>query len=188
MNDQRFIPEQPSIGGLVERMSDELGANAVVLLHENGQVLQKGGWIDDRDYPAITALVAAMIATGRSLGSLNEKLLGSPTRFACDSDQQGIYTVAVAPEIWLAVLYEQPLNPGLFRMKVRRYADTIKRLGVQKPNQWEVAQSSLAPGANLPPVSSDGPTTTEILTSPKSTLFGDITDEEIDDLFENARS
>ncbi len=173
---------------LVQRMSHELNAKAVVVLHENGQVLHRSGWIEDHDFPSMAALVAAMIAAGKSIGNLGDEFLGSPSRFSCDSDAMGLYIVAVTTDLWLAVLYDQPLNPGLFRMKVRRHSETIARLGIKKPDQWELPQNGTSSGANLPPVSSQTTPSKELITPVKPTLFGDISDEEIDELFENARS
>jgi hypothetical protein len=168
-------------------MSHELGARAVVVLHENGQVLHRYGWISEGEFPTMAALIAAMIAAGKSLGQLGENFPDSPSRLSCDSEAMGIYTVGVTPEIWLAVLYEQPLNPGQFRMKVRRYAALLAKLGVSQPEQWErkptpagsgkVALGAYAAGATL-----------EKITENSSSLFGDITDDEIDKIFENARS
>jgi hypothetical protein len=185
-----FTQHQPAIRSLVERMTSELGAKAVVLLHENGQVLQSNGWIDEGEYPAMAALVAAMIAAGKSLNGLGEAFPGAPTRFACDSESTGLYTVGVMNGIWLTVLYEQPLNPGQFRMKVRRYAEILARLGVKKPEQWEVTDFGTASEsrATSAPVSAKVTPAPEILTANDASLFGNITDEEIDKLFENARS
>jgi len=166
--------EQPAVHGLIERINHELGAKAVVLLHENGQVLHRSGWIDEDEYPSMAALVA-----------------GAPSRFACDSESMGLYTVGIMNGVWLTVLYDQPLNPGQFRMKVRRYAELLARLGVQRPEQWEVTDfgtSSGATRATLPPVSSRATPRPEFLTAKDSSLFGNITDDEIDELFENARS
>ncbi len=180
--------EQPALESLIQRMSHELAAKALVVLHENGQVLYRYGWIEENEHLHMAALVAAMIAAGKSLGQLGENFPGNPSRFGYDSESRGLYTVAVTSEIWLAVLYDQPLNPGKFRMKVRGYAELISKLGVQQPQQWEVPQSDTSPRATLPPVSSVKGTSSEILTSAKSSLFADISDDEIDKLFENARS
>lgn len=179
--------EQPSLQGLVQRMGQELNAKAVLLLHESGQVLHRSGWVEDADYPPMAALVSAMIAAGRQLSSLGENFVGTPRLFSCDSERMGLYTVAVSPEIWLAVLYEQPLNPGQFRMRVRTYSQELARLGVQLPGQWELGSGAEA-GASLPPVSPQTEVSEERITGPKSSLFNDITDEEIENLFENARS
>jgi hypothetical protein len=189
---EHFTADQPSVQGLIERACTELSAKAVLLLHENGQVLQKSGWIDDNEYPAMAALIAAMIAAGKGIGNLSDSNVGSPSRFACDSEAAGLYTVGVAHGIWLSVLYDQPLNPGQFRMKVRRYSELLARLGVQQPEQWELPQNGTASmpedGATLRPVSSREATTPEILTAKNSSLFANISDTEIDELFENARS
>jgi hypothetical protein len=182
------LTEQPSLQSYVQRIGHELSAKAIVLLHENGQVLHHSGWTDDIDFPAMAALVAAMIAAGKSFGKLGENFPDNPCRLACDSDAMGLYTVAVAGGIWLAVLYEQPLNPGLFRMKVRRYSELLARLEVKAPGQWELDSGEAHTGANLLPVSPDKTAPKAIFTAPHSSLFGDISDDEIDRLFEDART
>ncbi|MGZ3702855.1 MAG: hypothetical protein ACXWSD_13790, partial [Bdellovibrionota bacterium] len=121
----------------------------------------------------------AMIATGKSLNEL-----GSATRFSADSDSMGLYTVGVSQGVWLAVIYEQPLNPGQFRMRVRRYAEILSKFGVEKPPQWEVP----ANGATLRPESKADSTHPVIPTLHNDILFMNITDDEIDHLFENPRS
>lgn len=178
-------------------MSHELGTKAVILFHESGQIVYRSGWLEDTHFPSIAALAAAMIAAGKSMGQLGSAS-DSPTRFACDSDEVGLYTVAVGSDHWLAALYDQPLNPGLFRMKVRRYAETFERLGVANPEQWELQESERAAsesepgvkssGAIMPPVGPENSAPLENLTEKDSTLFSNITDDEIDRLFENARS
>jgi len=180
--------EQPSAQSLVERMSHELGAKAVLVLQDTGQVVHRYGWINETEFPSMAALIAAMIATGKSFGQLGENFPASPSRFSCDSDEMGLYTVSVTPEIWLAVLYEQPLNPGQFRMRVRRYASLLGKLGVSSPRQWEVTEIGTGTGGAVAPGSRDHSAPLEKITAPKASLFGDITDEEIDNIFENARS
>lgn len=177
---------QPSLDSLIQRMNTELSAKAVLLLHENGQVLYRSGSIEESHYPAMAALIAAMISAGRSLSSLGEAFSGSPSRFGCDSEEMGLYTVAVNEQYWLAALYDQPTNPGLIRMKVRRFADTFARLGLTKPLQWEVQESDSVAGASLPPAGMKSALTFEKVTQEDSSLFANITDEEIDRLFEDA--
>jgi predicted regulator of Ras-like GTPase activity (Roadblock/LC7/MglB family) len=189
MLDPRF---QPSLESLIERMGLEISARAVILLHENGQVLHRHGWIEESEFPAMAALVAAMIATGKSLGGLGESFSSGPSRFACDSDEVGLYMVAVGEGVWLAALYDQPMNPGQLRMKVRRYAETCARLGAEVLDQWELpapAQSPSRPaGATLPPVRAAVSPILEKITEDDSSLFTNITDDEIDRLFDDARS
>lgn len=167
-------------------MSHELGTKAAILFHENGQILFRSGWLDDSQFPTIAALAAAMIATGKSLNALGEGS-DSPKRFSCDSDTIGLYTVAVGSEHWLAALYDQPLNPGQFRMKVRRYAETFARLGLGQEEQWELVAEPSA-GVTMSPVGPEISTPVAKFTEKKSALFSNITDDEIDRLFENASS
>lgn len=170
-------------------MSHELGTKAVILFHESGQIIYRSGWMEEPHFPAMAALAAAMIAAGKSLSGLGEKQNNSPKRFACDSDDIGLYTVAVGPEHWLAALYDQPLNPGQLRMKVRRYAETFARLGIERPEQWEMAESSGAEaGVSMAPVEPESSAPVEKVTEKNSSLFSNITDDEIDRLFENASS
>ncbi len=183
-----LLPQpQPSAQSVLQRMGHDLSAKAVLLVHENGQVLERSGRVEEREYPAMAALVTAMIAAGKSLSLIGESFRGSPTRFSCDSDSMGLYTVAVTNSIWLAVLYPQPLNPGLFRMKVRRYSETLARLGVERAHEWEAIRPG-HPGANLSPEVIGATTEPENFTQDKASLFGNITDDEIDKLFENASS
>ncbi|RZA08825.1 MAG: hypothetical protein EOP11_03715 [Proteobacteria bacterium] len=193
----------------------------------------------------MAALVAAMIATGKSLSALGENFAGSPNRFACDSEEMGLYVSFVGEGIWLTALYEQPMNPGLFRMKVRRYAEIIARIGaskpvaeapkVQRPSAPSPAASSgatapagasassavsvkpasthtplpahllaklnpepqavtgqgLGRAASAPssaPLAASGPTQPEKFTDQNAGLFNNITDDEIDRLFDDASS
>jgi predicted regulator of Ras-like GTPase activity (Roadblock/LC7/MglB family) len=188
---------QPSLESLLQRLGEEISAKAVLLLHESGQVLHQFGALEENEFPAMAALVSAMIATGKSLGSLGEAFAEAPRRLACDSDEVGLYTVAVSEDIWLVALYDQPLNPGLARMKVRRCAEACARLGADIPEPWEmpeiVTPSIAAPikaqtGAIVsPPVALDTTSQAKI-TEDKNSLFNNITDDEIDRLFENTHS
>lgn len=169
-------------------MSHELGARAIVILHENGQVLHRYGWVNESDYPVMAALISAMIATGKSLGQLGENFPGAPSRFACDSEEMGLYIVCISPGIWISVLYEQPLNPGQFRMKVRRYSSLFAKLGIGTPTQWEKPASERKAEGVLAPSSRSSASVPEKITVENSSLFADITDEEIDNIFENPSS
>lgn len=169
--------QQPAVQGLVQRMSHELQAKAVVLLHSSGQVICKSGWIEDGEFASMAALVAAMTSAGSTLGRLGEDSdKGAPSRIHCESETIGLYAVAINQDYWIATLYDQPLNPGLHRMKVRRYGESLARLGVQLPEQWEKEEDegyfgdTLAPGGRQ-----------------KDTLFENITDDEIDSLFDEGR-
>lgn len=190
--------DQPTIGSVVQRLAQEVNAQAALLLHENGQVLQRSGWVNDDQYPAIAALVAAMIATGKSLSALGDTATNRiPNRLSCDSESLGLYLVGVGPAdqgLWLAVLFDQPLNPGRLRMRVRSYAEMLAKLGSSGEAplpDWEVPQNGTAiamTGASLAPAVALVSHLPEKITQADSSLFSNITDDEIDRLFENASS
>lgn len=196
MLDTRF---QPSLESLLKRLGEEISAKAVLVLHESGQVLHQFGALSENEYPAMAALVSAMIATGKSLGTLGEAFAEAPRRLSCDSDDVGLYTVQIQEGIWLVALYDQPLNPGLVRMKVRRCAETCARLGTEKPEQWEEEEPAYVEpepsplgqsysGATTPPPVALDTIGQEKIIGNDSSLFTNITDDEIDRLFENTHS
>jgi predicted regulator of Ras-like GTPase activity (Roadblock/LC7/MglB family) len=166
---------QPSLHSMLQRMSHELSAKAVLLLHENGQVLSRSGWMEEFDIPVMAALVAAMAAASRPLSQLGDNEdAESLVRIHCESERTGLYILPLENGLWLATLYDQPLNPGQFRMKVRRYAEALKKMSPASAPILEAEEefSPPAPRANLTPLGSDN-----------SALFENITDEEIDNLF-----
>jgi hypothetical protein len=161
-------------------MADELGAKAALLLHETGQVLEFAGEMEERQYPSIAALISAMIATGKSLGQMGDHFTTSPTRFACDSETMGLYTCAVTEDTWLAALYDQPLNPALHRMKIRRYAQACAHL--------QARSGAIETGAESTPIANMAQGEQAKTTIPDPSLFTNITDDEIDRLFDEASS
>ena len=160
MLETRVPQQQPGVQGLLERISQELSCKAVLYLQSDGQVLSSAGWIEKREIPSVAAIVAAVAAAGYSLAPGNENT-SEEFRFHYEFGDTALYAVAVDGQSWLATLYDQPLNPGLVRMKIRRFSETLRRLN--RP----------AAGAYLtPPVQK------------KPAFFENITDEEIDHLFE----
>lgn len=169
-------------------MSQELPARAVILLHNNGQVIEHAGELEEFHVPAMAALVAAMTSAGKSLGALTNDKPIPATRFHCESDEIGLYAVAIDEDYWLATLFDQPLNPGQFRMKVRRYGDTLVRMAFGVENQvWEksvATDSGPAPAPSLKPTGAiNAGASSAPAAKTTSGLFENITDDEIDSLF-----
>lgn len=225
MLDPKF---QPALESVLARLGEEISARAVLLFQEDGQVLHSAGPMSASEIPIMAALVAAMIATGKSLGNLGDAFPGNPSRFSCDSEMSGIYLVEVEPGIWLSALYDQPLNPGKLRLRVRQTARICGQLGIQraqrgsflsttttsstnasasisamaaaKPLSSTTSLSASSPsatlgtsgasllGANSTPVVKSHPQDPEKITDANSNLFTNITDDEIDRLFENPSS
>ncbi len=201
MLDPKF---QPALESVLARLGEEISARAVLLFQEDGQVLHSAGPMSASEVPIMAALVAAMIATGKSLGNLGDAFPGNPSRFSCDSEMSGIYLVEVEPGIWLSALYDQPLNPGKLRLRVRQTARICNQLGIQharkgsfrgavSPSASPASATVSSPGANLlgatsTPVVKSHPQDPEKITDANSNLFTNITDDEIDRLFENPSS
>ncbi len=199
---------QPALESVLVRLGEEISARAVLLLQEDGQVLHSAGTMAESEMPVMAALIAAMIATGKSLGNLGDAFPDRPNRFSCDSEWSGMYLVAVEPGIWLSTLYDQPLNPGKLRLRVRQTAALCAQLGVRQavsgvsgvsavsavrakaeiPSDSPVTSFDTNPGAKTtPPVATYTPTP-EKITENNSSLFTNITDDEIDRLFANPSS
>jgi predicted regulator of Ras-like GTPase activity (Roadblock/LC7/MglB family) len=179
---------QPAMESVLIRLGEEISARAVLLLQEDGQILQSTGPLEESEAPTMAALVAAMIATGKSIGSLGGAFPSNPTRFACDSDDSGIYMVAVGTGVWLAALYDQPLNPGKLRLRVRQTAAICAQLGIQKNESKKVPENITSGGAKAPPTMAPISNAPEKITEQNSSLFTNITDDEIDRLFEISSS
>lgn len=155
-------------------MSHELSAKAVLLLREDGQVLARSGWIEEEEIPVMAALVVAMAAASRPLSQLGDnEETGALVRIHCESEHTGLYVLPLLNGLWLATLYDQPLNPGQFRMKVRRHAEMLKKTGILVPGTEEPLENS-APSSRV---------TLTPRYRENSALFENITDEEIDRLF-----
>lgn len=192
---------QPALESVLARLGEEISARAVLLFQEDGQVLHSAGPMSSSEVPIMAALVAAMIATGKSLGNLGDAFPGNPSRFSCDSDMSGIYLVEVEPGVWLSALYDQPLNPGKLRLRVRQTARICSQLGIQKTQKGSARSNPLPSfpkestpspakeiGANSTPVVKSHSLDPEKITEANTNLFTNITDDEIDRLFENTSS
>jgi predicted regulator of Ras-like GTPase activity (Roadblock/LC7/MglB family) len=179
---------QPSLQSFIQRMSHELNAKAVLLFDGGGQIIGRAGWLEDEHFPAMAALAAAMISAAQSLGALGESFGSAPSRFSCDSEETGLYTVAVGENLWLTALYDQPENPGKIRMRVRRFGEALAKLQSLENEPWEAPVSGPKMGVTLIPAGPEKSAPMEKLTGQDSTLFSNITDDEIDRLFENPSS
>lgn len=148
-------------------MSDETAARAVVLLRDDGQVLCHSSSSGASDRARLGSLVVALAAQGKP------GLLGTAMdRFSCEAGDASVYGASVSPGTWLVSLQEQTLNPGLLRRQTKQYAEAISR--------------ALPTGATLSPAMAPGASPLEKITQDKTAIFTDLTDDEIDRLFEDA--
>ncbi len=178
MLDTRY---QPALESLLIDLCDETSASAALLLHQSGQLLHSHGALSTKEYPHIAALVSAIIAAGNSV-----REVGASTRFSFDSEEWGLYASAVNEEIWLAALYDYPINPGLLRRKVKQCAELCEQIGSEVVEPEAPLVNSF--GANLSPPATPAHSAPAKITGNHPSLFTNITDDEIDRLFENSSS
>ena len=154
--------QQPSVASVVQKISHELNAKAVLLLRESGEIIACSGWVEESILPNLAALLSAAASAGRSLGQLTG--LEAPKHFHFDFEASQMYVSSINDGTWLAAFHEDVANPGLFRLQVRRYGQILGRLSPQE--EVTPVGISVTPGATISP-----------------TLFANITDDEIDSLF-----
>lgn len=150
-----------NIETILNRMSVELQARSVLFLRRDGQILARSGKLSEAKIPQMAALIAAMAAASESVAEISENSK-EESRLSLEFPASGLYAVAVSTEFWVAVLYENTLNPGLLRMRTRQFGSQIERM----EKKWNESGITLTP-----------------LHGQKSPLFENITDEEIDSLF-----
>lgn len=153
----------------LDRIRSDLNARSVVLIREDGQVMGRQGSLDESSVAPLAALVAAMAAASQSVAQLAQED-ASASRLSLEFPSSGLYAVAVGAEHWLAVLYEQALNPGFVRMQIRRAGNELAKL--QFTDTLMMASPTTSMSSKMAPY--------EELAPP---LFENITDDEIDGLF-----
>jgi len=164
-----ILTSSSAIDSLVEKMSTELATQAVLFIHNSGQILARSGKLQEEEYPTVAALLAGMVAAGTSLMSAasNDSPEEDRKRFSCEYRSGGIYAVAVGESYWIASVYEEILNPGLLRMRLRKYAEILEKINTPQALFTK-------PGCDPAPV----------LNMPEAN-FENITDEEIEELFQS---
>lgn len=171
------ITLSPKISALIEHANHAFGANATLLIHRSGQILAKHGSMDENDYPTLAVLVAGMVAAGQSLAELANAPDSQEFTLAHGVGEHGLYAAQLDTDHWVFSIHQNMLNPGLFRMQVRRLVNEIQRELATKPilvnSVSESPQESANRGVSPALTGQNAPH-----------LFRDITDEEIDRLFE----
>ncbi len=194
---------QTKIDALLASQIQSIGADALVVLHNSGQILAHSQ-CKDSDLATISALVAGMLSAAQSVSEIQG--LKSDRSFALSHDdgESGLYTAQINRSYWIFSVFHEVLNPGLFRMNIRRLALDLRDL-VSDPSKWierkamnewgaEDLRRDPLPDSQSENISPEKTGETEINAdfgvkatssrrdAPK--LFSDITDEEIDQLFD----
>lgn len=202
------ISSQGKIDSLLNSQIEALGADALVVLHQSGQILARSQ-SKDADLATLAALMAGMMGAAQSIAEIQGLKTERSFSLAHDDGESGLYGSQINRNYWIFSIFSDVLNPGLFRMNIRRLAIQLRDL-VADPgkfmeqkaiNEWEAAretENEEAEGGHLDEadlnevremmnqgaesIKSGDSLIPERHNAPK--LFSDITDEEIDQLFD----
>ncbi|MGM0596800.1 MAG: roadblock/LC7 domain-containing protein [Myxococcota bacterium] len=143
------------IQSAVERLYQDSNSMAVLLIDKNGQEIASAGEIEGLDTTSLSSLTAGNVAaTGGIANLLAEKEFTGQYH---EGEHTNVHISIIAQRIILVVLFDERTSLGLVRLRVRRAAKSIEDiLGKMDNSQQQQNQPS---------------------------VFEEITDEDIDNLF-----
>ena len=157
MNPQMVMHEAEyhRITGVCERLTREANAKVVFLVDKNGQLIAASGATSNIDTVSLASLTAGNIAATGGLA----KLIGEK-EFSIlfhEGERDNLHISIVGQRVILVVLFDARSSLGLVRLRVKKASEELG--GIFEDLQRKAA----APGGN--------------------TLFAEITDDDIDNLF-----
>lgn len=158
MVDQQMVmyeEEFRQIAAVCERLTREANAKAVLLVDKNGQFITSHGEIDNLDTTSLASLTAGNIAATSGLA----KLIGEkefPNVFH-EGERDNLHLSIVAQRAILVVMFDQRSSLGLVRLRVKKSSEELSNIF---RSMLEKAQNQA-----------------------QATPFGEITDDDIDNLF-----
>ncbi|HCW92500.1 roadblock/LC7 domain-containing protein [Flexistipes sinusarabici] len=162
MSDSSWIYDEKIIKRLekeVELLKNESGATAAFLVDKNGQPVATSTSVSEYDTTSIAALVAGNVAATDGLA----KLLGEKefSLLFHEGENEHVHISLIFNVIILVVIFDESTSLGLIRLRVKKFITKIE----------EFLKSSFQDTDNDP-----------------KNIFGDITDDEIEGLFDPKES
>ena len=157
VNPQMVMYEEEfhQIQGVVDRLVREANAKVVFIVDKNGQLIAASGDVEDIDTTSLASLTAGNIAaTGGIAKLLRENEFA--TQFH-EGENQNIHIQLVGNRVILVVIFDTKSSLGLVRLRVRKATEELNKIFEELLNKAE------RPGEDSP--------------------FGEITDDDIDSLF-----
>jgi predicted regulator of Ras-like GTPase activity (Roadblock/LC7/MglB family) len=157
MNPQMVMYEEEfnQIQGVVDRLVKEANAKVVFIVDKNGQLIAASGDTENLDTTSLASLTAGNIAaTGGIAKLLKENEFA--TQFH-EGEKANIHIQLVGNRVILVVIFDSRSSLGLVRLRVRKASDELNNIFEALLNKVQT------PGADAP--------------------FAEITDEDIDNLF-----
>src|SRR3954451_2164506 len=152
-----FEEEQQLIQGTCDQLSKATNALAVLVIDKNGQEIARSGETEHLDVTSLSSLFAGNVAaTGGIAKLLAEKEFSGQFH---EGEKTNVHISLVAQRAILVVLFDQRSSLGLVRLRVKKTSEELTRI-------FERLLAKMQSGA--------GGT---------SQVFGEITDDDIDNLF-----
>ena len=155
MNMVMYEEELNQVQTVVDKLVRDANARVVCIVDKNGQLIAASGETDNLDTTSLASLIAGTIA---AMGGMAKLLKENefPTQFH-EGVKANIHIQLVGNRVILAVIFDSRATLGLVRLRVKRASDELN-------NIFEALTRRLPQrGGNTP--------------------FGEITDEDIDNLF-----
>ncbi len=150
-----FEEEFQQIQAITDRLVREANAQVVFIIDKNGQLIASSGDADRLDTTSLASLTAGNIAaTGGIAKLLQEKEF--TTQFH-EGEHANIHIQLVGSRVILVVIFDSKTSIGLVRLRVKRATDQLNRIFE------ELVSKAQDPALETP--------------------FAEITDEDIDKLF-----
>jgi predicted regulator of Ras-like GTPase activity (Roadblock/LC7/MglB family) len=155
-NMMMFEEEQQLIQAACDKLGKDANAVAVLVIDKNGQQIAQSGETEHLDVTSLSSLFAGNVAaTGGIAKLINEKEFSGQFH---EGEKTNVHIQVVAQRAILVVLFDQRSSLGLVRLRVKKAAEQLTLIFeqvIRKMNQG---------GA-------------------KTQVFGEITDDDIDNLF-----
>lgn len=152
-----YEDEFRQIQGVCTRLHRDSNAKAVLLIDKNGQMIADAGDTSQLDTTSLSSLTAGNVAaTGGIAKLLKEKEFTGQFH---EGEHTNVHISLVAQRVILVILFDERSSLGLVRLRVRKAGEELTKIF-----------DSLMAKVNQP-------------TAPS--IFSEITDEDIDNLFKD---
>ncbi len=152
-----YEEEYRQISFLLNKLYREANARACYIVDKNGQLVANAGETQGLDATSLASLIAGSIAATASLA----KLMGEHEFLSVfhEGQKDHMHVSVVGQRVILVVMFDQRSSLGLIRLRVRKISDELEKI-------------FLSPAA-------------KVASPKKQTPFSEITDDDIDSLFQD---
>lgn len=142
----------------IEQLKLETNSKAIFLIDKSGQMVTSSGESDEFDATSLAALVAGNVAATDGIA----KLLGEKEFSVLfhEGENEHLNITLIDGKLILVVLFDDSTSLGLVRLKMKKYVKNIIDLLIETKTNYPTQQD----------------------------LFSDITDEDIENMFNKKRS